>query len=61
MEKEITNTQNAMERSMLNLKRKDRIRIKDIREKLPGWKNLLETIRKLYWDWAGHVMRLQDG
>ncbi len=47
MEK-ITNTQNAMERSMLNLKMKDRIRIKDIREKLPDRKNLLETIRKLY-------------
>ncbi len=59
-EKKITNTQNAMETSMLNLKQKDRVRIKDIRDKLPGRKNLLETIRKLYWDWAGHVMRLKD-
>ncbi len=49
-----------IERSMLNLKKKDRVRINGIREKLPDRKNLLETIRKLYWDWARHVMRLKD-
>ncbi len=55
-----TNSDPAMERAMLNNKKINRIRTQKIRRKLLYRKDLIQTIRNQYWNWAGHVIRLQD-
>ena len=54
-EEKIRVTQNAMKRSMLGVKLEDKIKIEHIKKKLNKNKDILKTIRKLKWDWAGHV------
>ncbi len=53
-------TQNAMERAMLNINKINCIRTQKVRRKLPYRKDLIQTIRNQYWNWAGHVTRMQD-
>ena len=53
-------TQNAMERSMLNIRKKDRIPTKIIKNKLKNNINAVHAIKRLKWDWAGHVARMED-
>ncbi|KAJ8704650.1 hypothetical protein PYW07_011838 [Mythimna separata] len=48
--------QKGMERSMLNLKLKDRVRSADIRRKTK-LTNILSRIDQLKWRWAGHMLR----
>lgn len=46
-----------MQRSLLHLTKKDKIRTKVIQEKLKTWR-VEEEIKKLKFKWAGHAMRL---
>ncbi len=49
-----------MECSMLSIKRADRIRTQKIKQKLILNIDMLRYIRRLKWDWAGHISRLRD-
>ena len=51
--------QRAHERIMLNITWRDHKTAQSIREKT-GVRDIIETIRKLKWQWAGHVARMTD-
>ena len=53
----IDTTQNAMERSLLNIKRRDKVKQKIIKGKLKYNLEFARRIKRLKWDWAGHVAR----
>ncbi|VDO08661.1 unnamed protein product [Brugia timori] len=53
-------TQNAMERSMLNVRIKDKIRIEKIKRKLKFNEDAIRYVRRQKWGWAGHITRLND-
>lgn len=55
----IQTTQRAMERSLLNIKLKDKQRSETIRKKT-NVTDALKYSQSLKWKWAGHVARLQD-
>ncbi len=59
-ERKIKTTQNKMERSILSVRKMERIPMKTIKAKL--WKNLdaIIAIRRSKWKWAGHIARLRD-
>lgn len=48
--------QNGMERSTIGIKRKDRVKLKCIKNKTK-FKNAYTTYRCLKWRWAGHMIR----
>ena len=52
--------QNSIERSMLNLKIKDKVKLSHIKNQLCENINAVNHVRKLKWKWAGHVARLKD-
>ncbi len=56
----LTSTQMSMQRSMLGIKRKDRIRNEEITKKL-RIKDCGYKINKLKFDYAGHVARREGG
>ncbi len=60
LRKKLQYTQNSMERSMLNIRLKDKVRITKIKTKFKTNKNVIHHIKRLKWDWAGHVCRLKD-
>lgn len=51
--------QRKMERSMLNIKLQDRIKNIDIRRKTKIC-DILSRIKKLKWQWAGHICRMEN-
>ena len=53
-------TQRKMERSMLGVSLRDRIRNDEIRRRTKV-EDIIECITKSKWRWAGHIARLQDG
>ena len=53
-------TQRRMERSMLDLTLRDRIRNEEIRRRT-GVEDVIVRIAKLKWNWAGHMARMRDG
>jgi hypothetical protein len=53
----IKTTQNAMERSMLGVRRRDRIKNTVIKKKFKNNTDFLEAVKKLKWDWTGHIAR----
>ena len=53
-------TQNTMERSMLGVRKSDRIKMTKIKKQLKNNKNIMVEARKRIWDWAGHVARIGD-
>lgn len=55
----ITTCQRALERSMLKIKKLDKIRHTKISE-ITKATNALNYAQKLKWKWAGHVARLKD-
>jgi len=59
-EKKIEVHQNKMERAILGIRRRDKIRTKSIKNKLRYNINFLHAIRRLKWDWAGHVARMEN-
>ena len=48
--------QNAMERSVLGIKRKDRVNLQEIKQKT-NFKNVHTVYRQLKWRWTGHMLR----
>jgi Reverse transcriptase (RNA-dependent DNA polymerase) len=52
--------QRAMERSMLGVSLRDKIKNEDIRKKT-GIKDIVERIAELKWQWTGHIARQKDG
>ena len=52
-------SQRAMERKMLNIKLKDKIRNTVIRQRTQI-KDVTEKITKTKWSWAGHIARMTD-
>lgn len=59
VKQKINSCQRGMERSMLNIKKKDKVRNSNIR-KVTKATNALTYAQKLKWRWAGHVARLTD-
>ncbi|XKL63185.1 hypothetical protein PGB90_005549 [Kerria lacca] len=53
-------TQNSMSRSILKIKRRDKIPQKKINKKLHKIRNILTHIRYQKWNWASHISRLND-
>lgn len=53
-------TQNSIERSILNVKKKDHVKIQTLKQKLGNNVNIINYIRKQKWKWAGHTARLKD-
>lgn len=56
----IKTTQNAMERVILNFKKKDHKKITDIKKALKDNIDMVRYIRRQKWSWAGHVARMRD-
>ena len=52
-------SQRAMERKILNIKIKDRISNRTIRERTKV-DDIIEVVTKAKWRWAGHVARMSD-
>lgn len=48
--------QNKMERSILNLKLRDKVKLENIRSKTKVM-DVTYTVKKLKWNWAGHMIR----
>ena len=59
LEQKLRTTQRAMERRMLKITLKDRIRNSDIRKQTQV-KDIIQKIKQAKWRWAGHVMRRED-
>ena len=57
--RKLANSQRRMERSILNISLKDKIRNETIRERTKV-KHVIETVRDLKSRWAGHVARVED-
>lgn len=58
-QQKIKTCQRAMERSIMKIKLKDRVRSRDIRQKTKIV-DALQHGRKLKWRWAGHIARAHD-
>lgn len=50
-----------MEKSMLSLRKQDKIRMLKIRNLLKNNVNIIEEIKKKKWDGAEHISRHRDG
>jgi len=50
-----------MERAMLNFSLKDKISVLKIKQKFQKNINIVYQVKRLKWDWAGHVGRMKDG
>ena len=59
LEKKLQTAQRAMERSMLHISIRDKIRCSIIRQKT-GVKDIIVKIKEAKWRWAGHVARMRD-
>ena len=57
--RKLATSQRRMERSILNISLKDKIRNETIRERTKV-KDVIETVRDLKSRWAGHVARMED-
>ena len=57
--RKLRSMQRARERIMLNITWKDHKTAKSIREKTVV-RDIIETIRKIKWQWDGHVARMSD-
>ena len=55
LENKIRITQNAMERSMLNFKKKDRIRISKIKKLLNSYLDMVKVAKSKKWNWRGGI------
>jgi len=59
LETKLKTAQRAMERSMLHISLRDKIRCTEIRKRT-GVKDIIEKIKEAKWRWAGHVARMDD-
>jgi hypothetical protein len=58
--KKLETTQNSIERSILNFKKKDRKKLKTIKSLLKENTDVVKYVRRQKWRWAGHVARMKD-
>lgn len=56
-EQKIRVTQNAMERSIMGKKLRDRINMKEIQKKIKNRIDFVHAAKRIKWDWTGHVAR----
>lgn len=49
-----------MEKAILNVKLKDKIKINIIKKKLRDNLDVILVAKRKKWDWVGHVTRLKD-
>ena len=59
MEQKLITTQRAMERKMLSISLRDRVRHTEIRKRTKV-KDIMEKIKESKWRWAGHIARTVD-
>jgi len=59
MENKLRTTQRSMERAIIGVTKRDHITCKKIRE-ISGMTDIMSTIKKLKWSWAGHIARMKD-
>ena len=59
LEQKLRTAQHAMERRMLNITLRDKVRNSEIRNKTKV-KDIIEKIKEAKWRWAGHVARRDD-
>ena len=59
LEKKLRVTERAMERIMVGVTRKDRVRNTDLRERTKV-RDIIQDIKTKQWRWAGHLARRQD-
>ena len=59
LEQKLKTTQRAMERRMLNITIRDKIRNSEIRKQTQV-KDVIQKIKEAKWRWAGHLIRRQD-
>ena len=59
LEQKLSTAQRAMERRMLNITLRDKIRNSDIRKQTKVY-DIIEKIKKAKWRWAGHIARRED-
>ena len=57
--KKLETSQQAMERRMLNVKLKDRIRNTTIRQRTKVT-DIVQYVTNTKWKWAGHIARMKD-
>ena len=61
LENKLKTTQNSMARSLLNITLRDKVTNSKIQRKLGGRVELLASVKRLKWEWAGHISRVRDG
>ncbi len=59
LENKLRTTQRAMERAMLHISIRDKVRCEDIRKRT-GVKDIIYKIKQAKWRWAGHIARRTD-
>ena len=59
LEKKLRVTERAMERIMVGVTRKDRVRNEDLRKKTNA-RDIIQEIKTKKWRWAGHLARRHD-
>ena len=57
--KRLETIQTSMIRSILGIKKIDKIKIIDMYKK-PKMENIIINVRRIKWKWAGHIARLKD-
>ena len=57
--RQLRTTQRAMERSVLGIKREDKIRADNIRQRTK-FNDIVDHVATMKWRWAGHLARYQD-
>ena len=58
--KKLKVTQNSMERSILRVKKRDKVKISTIKNKLSWGNDFVWAAKRMKWDWAGHVARQDE-
>ncbi len=53
-------TQNAIERSMLDIKKTDHCYTQTIKEKRRGNTDVVRYVKRQKWGWVGHIARMND-
>ncbi len=49
-----------MERTILNIKRRDRVRLSSVKQKLKLNVDVARSVRRTKWRWAGYISRFRD-
>ena len=58
LRKKLSTTQNAMRRSMLGVRKTERLRTINLKKLTPNLRDINTHIRNQKWGWAGHIARM---